>query len=409
MSVRRNPRSTQTALVLTGGGARAAYQVGVLRAIAEMLPRGAPTPFQIICGTSAGAINASAVASNAGDFRCAVRRLVSVWRNFHASDVYRTDVAGMARCAWRWFLALLVGGIRDTNPVSLLDNAPLGELLTRHHDSASVDRALAAGTLRAFAVTASGYNSGHSICFFHGVRGIDEWQRMRRVGIASRVEVGHLMASSAIPFMFPPIRLGSEYFGDGSMRQTAPISPALHLGADRILVVSVSGRANNDVVRTNGCPSLAHIAGHALNSLFTDGLEADLERLDRTNQTLAKIPPAAVAGGINLKHVECMVLSPSKPLDQIAARHVRALPWTVRYFLRGMGAMRRSGGNLASYVLFERSFCRALMHLGYHDTVARRAEIAEFLALETATPVRNHRARTQKPDRMEAAPERIAA
>lgn len=372
----------KTALVLTGGGARAAYQVGVLRAIAEMLPRGAATPFQVVCGTSAGAINASCVAAGAHDFRRAVRRLVGVWRNFHACHVYRSDFVGMARCARRWLVALVVGGIRETNPVSLLDSGPLGELLHRHHDSHAIDRSIASGALTALAVTASGYSSGHSISFFHGERGLEEWQRARRVGIASRIEVEHLMASSAIPFMFPPKRIGHEYFGDGSMRQTAPISPALHLGADRILVVCVSRRIAHDGVRSSGYPSLAHIAGHALNSLFNDGLEADLERLDRTNQAVAKIPPSALANGINLKHVDCMVLSPSKALDQIAMRHLHALPWTVRYFLRGIGAMRRSGSNLASYILFERPFCRALMQLGYEDTVARRDEVAAFLGID---------------------------
>jgi NTE family protein len=372
----------KTALVLTGGGARAAYQVGVLRAIAEMVPRGSPTPFQVVCGTSAGAVNAVSIAADARDFRRAVRRLIAVWRNFRASHVYRADLIGMARCATRWLVALVVGGLRETNPVSLLDNRPLAELLRRHHDSHAIDRSIASGALSALAVTASGYSSGHSISFFHGERGIEEWQRARRVGIASRIEVEHLMASAAIPFMFPPKRIGHEYFGDGSMRQTAPISPALHLGADRILVICVSRRANNDVVRSKGCPSLAHIAGHALNSLFNDGLEADLERLDRTNQAVAKIPASALANGFELKHVDCMVLSPSKALDQIAMRHLHALPWTVRYFLRGIGAMRRSGSNLASYVLFERSFCRALMDLGYEDTVARREEVAAFLGIK---------------------------
>ena len=385
MPARTSDATATTALVLTGGGARAAYQVGVLRAVAAMVPRGAPTPFQVLCGTSAGAINAASLAADAHDFRRAVRRLVGVWKDFHASDVYRADLMGMARCAWRWVVALVVGGIHETNPVSLLDNTPLAKLLHRHHDSACVERALACGALRALAVTASGYSSGHSISFFHGQRELEEWQRMRRIGIASRIEVDHLLASSAIPFMFPPIRIGGEYFGDGSMRQTAPVSPALHLGADRVLVISVSRRANDDRVRSQGCPSLAHIAGHALNGFFTDGLEADLERLDRTNQAVAKIPPSALANGINLKHVDYLVLSPSKALDQIAMRHLRALPWPVRYFLRGIGAMRRSGSNLASYILFERPFCRALMRLGYEDTMARRDELAAFLGLDLAT------------------------
>ncbi len=380
-----------TALVLTGGGARAAYQVGVLRALARLTPPGAPSPFRVICGTSAGALNATAIAADAGDFRRAVGRLVRVWKNFHAAQVYRSDVAGMARCAARWLWALGGGGMTRTGTVSLLDNTPLARLLAAELDFDGIRRSIERGHLSALAITASGYSSGHSISFFQGGEGLPAWQRARRLGVPARIGIAHLMASAAIPFMFPPTRIGDEYFGDGSMRQIAPVSPALHLGADRVLVVSVSRRADDDALRSSGCPSLAQIAGHALNSIFTDGLEADLERLDRTNRALACIPPHARVSGIELRHVGCLVLSPSEALDRIAVRHLRALPVTVRYFLRGIGAMRRSGSNLASYILFERSFCRALMRLGHADTMARAGEILAFLGVGTTEASRDTR------------------
>lgn len=401
----------KTALVLTGGGARAAYQVGVLRAIAELLPRGAPSPFQVVCGTSAGAVNAAAVAADAANFRRAVRRLVTVWKNFHAGQVYRADLSGMASCAARWLLALVAGGLGKRNPVSLLDNAPLASLLEQRLDLSGIARSIESGALSALAVTASGYSSGHSISFFQGANTLEGWRRARRIGVRGCIEVSHLMASAAIPFIFPPMRIGHEFFGDGSMRQIAPISPALHLGADRVLVISVSRPANQDggAIRSSVCPSLAQIAGHALNSVFTDGLDADLERLERINRTIGKIAPSVLAAnGVDLKHVDYMVLSPSEEIDRIAVRHLHALPWPVRYFLRSIGAMRRSGSNLASYVLFERPFCRALIRLGYKDTMVRRDEVEAFLGL-TAAALRPDAVRGARGAVDGALTERIAA
>jgi NTE family protein len=376
-----------TGLVLSGGGARAAYQVGVLRAIADMVPAGTPSPFQVLCGTSAGAINAAAIAADAGDFRRGVRRLVGVWKNFHAGDVYRSDVRGIAKCGARWLAAVLLGGLGKRNPISLLDNAPLADLLARHLDFTGIQRSIDCGALAALAVTASGYTSGESISFFEGSPELEGWRRSRRVGVRSELGVAHLMASAAIPFMFPPVRLTHEFFGDGSMRQIAPISPALHLGADRVMIVSVArvaGRASAQAA-SSGCPSLAQIAGHALNSIFLDALEADLERLERINRTVGHLHSSgADTSAIALKRIDYIVLSPSQELDQIASRHLNALPYCVRFFLRGIGAMRRSGSNLASYVLFERPFCRALLKLGYEDTTARREEVMHFLGLDAA-------------------------
>jgi NTE family protein len=390
------PVNRRTALVLTGGGARAAYQVGVLQAIASLLPSGCPSPFGVLCGTSAGAINAAALASEADDFRRGVSRLVGVWKDLHAGDVYRADVAGLAACSGRWLAALLLGGIRrNDRPVSLLDNAPLEALLRRKLDFAGIRRAVADGLLTAIGITASGYTSGESISFFEAGESVEGWRRARRVGVRTELDVHHLMASAAIPFVFPPVRIHREYFGDGSMRQIAPISPALHLGADRVLVVAVAPEANGAAPRvaSDGCPSLAQIAGHALNSIFLDALEADLERLNRINRTIALLGAAAHRTPLGLKHVDSIVIAPSEPLERIAVRHLRALPRPVRFFLRGIGAMRRSGSNLASYVLFERPFIRAAMRLGFADAMARRDALVAFFAGSHERPAHGEDAR----------------
>jgi NTE family protein len=378
--------SPRTALVLTGGGARAAYQVGVLRAIGALFPPGTPSPFAVLCGTSAGAINVAALAADATNFRRAVRRLVSVWKDFHAHDVYRSDVAGMAGCCARLLAALMLGGVRSQNPASLLDNAPLEALLRRRLDLAGIRRSIEKGALSAVAVTASGYTSGESISFFEGEPALEGWRRSRRVGVRTELDVPHLIASAAIPFVFPPVRIHREFFGDGSMRQIAPISPALHLGADRVLVISVAAtQSPAPRAASDGFPSLAQIAGHALNSIFLDALEADLERLERINRTVALVKANASATvPLGLKHVDSIVIAPSEPLERIAMRHVGALPRPVRFFLRGVGAMRRSGSSLASYVLFERPFCRALMRLGYDDAMRRRGELSAFFGLDPA-------------------------
>jgi NTE family protein len=380
------PAARRTALVLTGGGARAAYQVGVLRAIASLLPPGSPTPFGVLCGTSAGAINAAALAADAADFRRAVRRLMDVWKNLHARDVYRSDVLGLAAGATRWLSAVLLGGSRSSQPVSLLDNAPLGELLARKLDLDGIRQNVASGALTAIGITASGYTSGESISFFEAADDVEGWRRARRVGVPTKIDIAHLIASSAIPFVFPPVRIHREFFGDGSMRQIAPISPALHLGADRILVITVAATQSAPAPRvaSDGCPSLAQIAGHALNSIFLDALEADLERLERINRTVGAVRASGSSTPLGLKHVDSIVIAPSEPLERIALRHVRALPRPVRFLLRGIGATRRSGSNVTSYVLFERPYCRALMRLGYLDAMARRDELAHFLGVEAS-------------------------
>jgi NTE family protein len=376
-------RAPTTGLIMTGGGARAAYQVGVLRALSELMPHTASSPFPIICGTSAGAINAAVLAANAGNFRRAVRQLMTVWKNFHVHHVYRADPLGAARNSLRWIFTTLTGGAFARSPVSLLDNTPLVELLKRYLDFSAIPHCIERGDLAAFSVTCSGYTSGQSVTFFQGRPELQPWKRARRIGVAMPIALEHLLASSALPFIFPPVHINREYFGDGSMRQIAPVSPALHLGANRLLVIGVGRQlGGRDVERAKieTHPSLAQIAGHALNSIFLDSLETDLERLQRINRTVELIPAAVLEStAYPLQHVEFRLLSPSVELERIAVRYAHELPRTIRILLASVGAMRQSGSNLLSYLLFEKSYCRALIQLGYQDTMARKDDLLAFL------------------------------
>jgi NTE family protein len=373
---RMKPRA---GLVLTGGGARAAYQVGVIKAVRDILGNPARNPFPIVCGTSAGAINAAALAASADDFSRAVGNLLEFWEHMRCEHIYRTDAWHILRSGARWLSSMML--LSRHNPVSLLDNAPLRELLEKNLDFGRIQAHLDSGALYAVCVTASGYTSGQSVSFFQGGSGLEGWERNQRIGAAVTLKLEYLLASAALPFIFPAVKVHREYFGDGSMRQIAPVSPALHLGADRVLIVG-TGRQTEDQARarSNVYPSLAQIAGHALNSIFLDSLMVDIERMERINRTVKLIPPEAQTNS-TLRPIKVLFITPSQPLERIAARFLHELPRTVRFILRPTGALNRSGSNLASYLLFEESFCRALIDLGYQDTVSREAEVRDFFEL----------------------------
>lgn len=377
---------SRTGLILTGGGARAAYQVGVLKAIAEFLPRRSHTPFQIVCGTSAGALNAATLAVNAKNFSMGVQYLVNTWKNFHASQIYRTDVIGVFNNTMLWSAGVLLRllGINKLNRVSLLDNSPLIEFLEEMLPCEQIQESIDAGLLHALSITASGYGSGQSVTFYQGVKELVPWRRTGRVGMPTQIETRHLLASASLPFLFKPTLINREYFGDGSMRQISPVGSALHLGATRILVIGVTANEYAEQPQrdeTHEYPTLAQIAGHALNSIFLDHMDVDLERLKKINDLVA-IMPAEMLKSSNLKHVDVMVISPSQPIDKIAERHTNELPWTIRLLLRLAGVRKHSGATLVSYLLTERKFCRALIDLGYQDALDRRDEIIKFLEVQ---------------------------
>jgi NTE family protein len=373
----------RVALILTGGGARAAYQVGVLKAIAEFLPRRAHCPFQIICGTSAGALNAATLAVNAGNFSMGVQYLTNTWKNFHANQIYRTDVVGVFNNSMLWLAGVILNmiGINKLTRVSLLDNSPLVEFLEEILPCEQIQQSIDGGFLHALAITASGYGSGQSVTFYQGVKQLVPWRRTGRVGMPTQIGIKHLLASSALPFIFPATLINREYFGDGSMRQIAPISPALHLGATRVLIIGVSVNGNPeqpDRAAIGEYPSLASIAGHTLNSIFLDRMEVDLERLKKINDLVA-IMPEEMRERANLRHIDALVMSPSQPVEKIAERYASELPWTIRMLLRLIGARKQSGDTLVSYLLSEKKYCRALIDLGYQDALKRRDEIMNFL------------------------------
>ena len=372
-----------TGLILSGGGARAAYQVGVLAAIAELLPASAINPFPVIVGTSAGAINAVSLASGAMDFTRAVEHLTLFWQGFESRRVLRSDWSGVLHQATRFFAHSLLG-LGSHVPVALLDSSPLRDLLQDRINFPGVEQAIAGHHLRAVAVTAFGYSSSQAVTFYQGKGTINGWLRHRRIGMPTALTVEHLLASSAIPLLFAPVKIGEEYFGDGAVRQSAPISPALHLGANRVLVVGVSGNPRGPDLQAGQShyynaqqPTLAQIGGHMLNSTFIDSLESDIELLERLNHFSRLLPRQS--DNLGLSPVEVLVIAPSQPIDEIAARHRHELPAALRMFLRGPGATKTSGAGVLSYLLFEAGYCRELIELGRRDAMAKRDALCQFL------------------------------
>ena len=397
------PAAPSTGLILTGGGARAAYQVGVLRAVHRIRQEaGAPpgNPYPVLAGTSAGALNAAALATDADDADAGIAKLVRVWENMHVEQVYRTDSFGVIRTGAKWLTMMSMGWaiarMRRLRPRSMLDNTPLHSLLAEMIDLDRIERLIGDGHLKALAVSASSYTSGSHVTFYQSASEHLPWIRSNRLAVQTPLTMAHLLASAAIPFMFPamtlPLQGAYEWFGDGSMRQTAPISPAIHLGADRILVIG-AGRmrepAGPRIMAPSPYPSIAQIGGHAMSSIFLDALAVDAERLQRINATLALIPEH-VRAQASLKPVRLLLISPSERLDDIAGRHLGALPTSIRALLGGIGVSKggpgSNGAALASYLLFEADYTRELMALGEKDTDARRSEVLEFFDLETAAP-----------------------
>ncbi len=378
----------RTGLVLPGGGARGAFQVGVLRAIADMLPHGTTNPFAVISGTSAGAINSVVLASRARRFRVAVAELSRVWGHFHSSQVFKTDHWTMLKSSLHWLSAIVSGGYLVGTPRSLLDNSPLRSLLARNIRFPRIQDAIDHGYLEAVAVTAAGYTSARSTSFFQAASDSKQWSRTRRVGIRRTLHLDHLMASIAVPLIFPPVLIEGEFFGDGAMRQATPLSSAIHLGADRILVIGVrneTGKEDDETPESGDSltpPSFAQIAGYMLDTLFMDGLYSDLERMTRINQLIDSVAPEHRTGSLaRMRPIDTMIVVPSRDLRQIAHDHMDEMPATVRALLRGVGGRTNGGANrLISFLLFEQGYTQALIKLGYEDAMAVKDQLIGFVS-----------------------------
>jgi NTE family protein len=365
-------------LVLPGGGARAAYQVGVLRAIADMLP-GAPNPFPIIVGTSAGAVAATVLATEACHWHRAVDSLERVWRQFHVDQVLKADPLSMLRSGLHWGTSLISGGMLLPPPAAIFDNSPLRALLGRNIHWEHLQTSMRRGALKALALCATSYTSAASVAFFEGEAGIEGWARHQRIGRREPLTIDHLMASMAVPFLFAPVVLDGEYYGDGAQRQLWPLSPAIHLGADRLLIIGVrseKGAGVNDRDRAAAeSPTMGQLFGYMLDTLFMDQIYANVEHVARLNQ-VAEVAPAAVPG---VHKVATLMIAPSKDLREIAGRHIQSLPRSLRALLRVMGARGAGGAQLASYLMFESTFTRELIALGVQDARRQGDEIVEFL------------------------------
>ena len=374
--------STRTALVLPGGGARGAFQVGVLKALAELLPKSSPNPFPIISGTSAGAVNSVVLASRAERYRTAIAELEQVWAHFRCHQVYKTDHMTMLKSSLHWLTSIVLGGWLVGTPKSLLDNAPLRELLSRNVHFPRIQQSIDNGYLEAVAVTAAGYGSARSKSFFEGAPELEDWDRTRRLGKRTDLNLDHLMASIAVPMVFPPQPIGNEYFGDGAMRQATPLSPAVHLGADRILVIGIRDETGEKESAELGLPpSFAQIAGYMLDTLFMDGLYSDLERITRINEMIDAVPEEQRRGVIaKVRPIDTMLIVPSEDLREIAFRHRQALPFAIRALLRGVGGKSPGENKLLSFLLFEKSYTRELIALGYRDGMKVKDELLDFVS-----------------------------
>ena len=377
--------NNNNALILSGGGARAAYQVGVLSAMGRILPKHSPIPFSILCGTSAGALNATMLASYADNFSKAVSTLAFVWRHLTPDQIYNVGRWPVASSLTKTLMSLFHLHNHDSS-IALMDNAPLEELLRNHLDFSRISNAIDNQQLKALAITAMSYSTGESTTFFQGAPEIHPWQGNRRKGVIANLGVDHLLASSAIPTIFPAHKIDDHYYGDGAIRQKSAIYPALKLGANKLFIIGVSGNRSAkkwsapDTIIDSSAPSMAQILGQLLNSAFIDNLEDDIYQLEIMNNLIRDLPEEKKALHQNLP-TETLIISPSQELNSIAHQHIGTLPKNIRVLLKAAGGSTSEKiSSAASYLLFTPQYCKALMDLGYQDAMWEKDRILAFFS-----------------------------
>jgi NTE family protein len=373
---------TQLALVMSGGGARAAYQVGMLRWLARRHP---DIHVPILTGVSAGAINAAFLASQVDTFSTGVERLTKLWSRLTADHVFRVDSVSLAKNVMRLGLKLVSGGAAaaprahaavDTTPLEALLQ---GILASSPEGLPGIAENLKRKSLRAVAITASSYTTGQSITWVEG-SDIPLWERAHRKSVNTRITVGHVMASTALPIFFPAIEVDGQWYGDGGIRLTAPLSPAVHLGADRILAISTRyarSRAEADRPSSNGYPQPAQIVGSLFNAVFLDLFDADALTLERVNKAMEILPPTLRG---DYRMVRLLVLRPSRDLGKLANDYEARLPFAFRFMTRGLGTREMRSNDLLSLMMFQPDYLTRLIELGEADAEARRDDLDAFLA-----------------------------
>jgi len=385
----------KTGLVLSGGGARAAYQVGVIQAIADILPRGTRQPFPIITGTSAGALNALALAGRPGTLRHRAGVLANLWSSLESESIYRTNGLAVAKNAVDILWSIMRPEHARQRSLALLNNQPLRELLTEVVHFTHIERAIDHGELEAIGLSAMNYANGHSTTFYQGQEHITPWSRARRMGVACTLGVEHLLASSALPTLFPATRIGRHYFGDGALRQSRPLSAAIHLGADRLFIIGVSEKhlAQSSTTTDVVPPTIAQVLVQMLNAVFLDSVDADLESLHRINTLLAMQQEQSEASDLSaMRLIDTLTISPSQSLAEIAREYQHELPSSTSRFLRLTGSIRQEGpGGALSYILFEPGYCQRLLELGYHDAMDHRHQVIDFFDLSAGQTGRHSR------------------
>lgn len=370
-------------LVLSGGGARGAYQVGVIHALATLLDEWKIThPFSVYSGVSAGAISSSYLAAQADDFLKGSKGLVDLWSHLKSDQVFRTDALSLGKIGLQWMGELSLGTLSGTagSARALLDTSPLHDLISRHMDFAKLGRNLEKGHLKALALTALDYRDSTAVTFVQGKPNLPSWEKPRKISEKAQIKTEHVLASSAIPLLFPPVQVGHRFFGDGCVRNTHPCGPAIYLGASKLVVIGV--RSQNmtaydaHVMFDRRPPSTGRVLNVLLNSILLDGVDLDVERMRKVNEMVSYISQGS-GQKAPYKKVEFVWICPSKDIGQVAAQKSKYLPRLIRFLLKNLGTIEEAS-EIVSYLLFEKEFTTSLIEMGFEDGLKAKDQIKEL-------------------------------